>query len=70
VSKEEIFAPIEAKSAGILVSGLSSIFNEEGRKKIPFEAVYPYVNAPKALFLFPRLSRDLLFMRRGSIIHL
>ncbi|MBO4848252.1 MAG: hypothetical protein J5586_03770, partial [Clostridia bacterium] len=47
VSKEEIFAPIEAKSAGIPVSGLSSIFNEEGRKKIPFEAVYPYVNAPK-----------------------
>ena len=46
--------PIEAKSAEKLVEffgrhccGLSSIFNEEGREKIPFEAVYPYVSAPK-----------------------
>ena len=27
--------------------GLSSIFNAAGREKIPFEAVYPYVSAPK-----------------------
>ncbi len=29
---------------------LSSIFNEARREKIPFEAVYPYVNAPKTAF--------------------
>ncbi|MBR4635438.1 MAG: hypothetical protein IKO51_03650 [Clostridia bacterium] len=29
------------------MESLSSIFNEAGREKIPFEAVYPYADTPK-----------------------
>ena len=39
--------PHEAKSLRILGDRLPSIFNEVRRKKIPFEAMYPYVNVPK-----------------------
>ena len=38
--------------------GLSSIFNAAGREKIPFEAVYPYVSAPKVRPSYGRFIRN------------
>ena len=42
-----------------IVGCLSSIFDEARRKKIPFEAVYPYAGAPKGGLLYLRRRQPL-----------